>query len=283
MDRIKLNPFQVVAPGKKAVLSTDQLRGYSVHGLLIKMTGTTISAALLDNFRVRLGGKEIVNPVSGTRIGSMNSYAGTLDSSGYLAYFFGDPTARTIRGEHLGDLDLSVYNDLLEISLDVGSGASSDVALECSALVGVPKKQMDISFTDADAATFKALVYTQVTLQAAATRQAIQVAGGGNGSRFAKINFFHTGHMTSLEYKKQSLLKWEEVTVADNAAIQTYYGRTPQSNLYVLDRTMDGNLGEAETTVDKQGAAWNQQFLVTSDAADTLDCYVDALTVWGIL
>lgn len=279
MDLIRLNPFETVAANSRAVLSTGQLRGYSIHALIFKRGGT-FTAAHMTNIRARMNGKALFDTIAGDKLASHNAYRGVVDSSGYLSYFFGDPTARTIRGQHLGDLDCSYYNHDIEIAVDIG--AATNPTLEVFALVSVSKKAMDLGFSDADVATFRALVHTQVTLAAAATRQAIQIAGGGVGSRISNIAIFHT-NLTKLEYKKQSLLKWEDCSVADNAAIAAYYGRTAQSGLFVLDRTVDGNVGESETTVDSQGAAWNQQFLVNTSAADTLNCHVDCFTAMGML
>lgn len=280
MDLIKLNPFETVGANQRAVLSTGQLRGYSVHALIFKRGGTAFTAAHMTNMRARINGKSIFDTISGDKLALHNTYRGVVDSTNYVAYFFGDPTARTIRGQHWGDLDCSLYNYDLEIAVDIG--AATDPTLEVQALVSPSKKSMDLGFSDQDLLNFRALVYTQVVLAAAANRQAIQIAGGGVGSRVSNIGIFHT-NLTKLEYKKQSLLKWEDCAIVDNSAIATYYGRDPQSGLYVLDRTVDGNMGEAETTVDGQGVPWNQQFLATTSAADTLNCYVDCLTNLGIL
>jgi len=279
MDAIRLNPFLNVAANSRAVLSTNQLRGYSVHGLIFKRGGT-FTAAHMSNIRIRMGGKPIVDTITGTQLATMNAYRGITDTTGYLSMMFGDPTARTIRGEHLGDLDLSVYQNDLEIQVDIGAATSP--TLEVIALVSVSKAAMNIGFGESDILTFRAIVPTQVTLDAAATRQAIQIAGGGVGSSFSSINIFHT-NLTSLDYKKQSLLKWEDISIAEAAQMASIYGRTAQSGLFVLDRTMDGNQSEAESTVDSAGKQWNQQFKVTSSDADTLSIFVDCFTNFGIL
>lgn len=279
MDLIRLNPFLNVAANSRAVLSTGQLRGYSVHALIFKRGGT-FTAAHMTNIRVRMGGKPIVDTITGTQLAAINAYNGVTDTTGYLSLCFGDPTARTIRGQHLGDLDLSVYQNDLEIQVDIGG--ATNPTLEVLALVSVSKRAMLLDYAERDLVTFRAIVPTQVTLDAAATRQAIQIAGGGIGSTISRIAFFHA-NLTKLEYKKQSLLKWEDVTIAEAAQVASIYGRAAQSGLYVLDRTVDGNQSEAETTVDSEGKSWNQQFLVSSSAADTLNIFVDTYTNFGIL
>lgn len=279
MDVIRLNPFQNVAANSKAVLSTNQLRGYTVHALVFKRGGT-FTAAHMTNIRIRMGGKPIVDTISGDKLASINAYRGIIDDTGFLSLCFGDPTARTIRGQHLGDLDLSVYNNDLEMQVDIGG--ATNPTLEVLAYVSVPKAAMNIGFSEGDLVTFRALVPSQISVAAAASREAVQIAGGGKGSLISQIAIFHT-YLTKLAYNKQSLIKWEDLTIAENAQIASIYGRDPQSGLYMLDRTLDGNIGESETTVDSQGRDWNQQFLVSTSQADTLQVYVDCFTNFGIL
>ena len=279
MDVIRLNPFLNVAANGRAVLSTNQLRGYAVHALVFKRGGT-FTAAHMTNIRVRMGGKNLVDTITGTQLAALNTYRGITDNSGYLTLNFGDPTARTIRGQHLGDLDLSVYNNDLEIQVDIGG--ATNPTLEVLAYVTVPKAAQGIGFAESDFVTFRALVPTQVSIAAAANREAIQIAGGGKGSLVSMLGIFHT-NLTKLAYHKQSLIKWEDLTIAENAQIASIYGRAAQSGLFVLDRTVDGNMSEAETTVDSQGKDWNQQFLVSTSAADTLSIFVDCFTNFGIL
>ena len=280
MDSILLNPFDTVAANTRAVLTTDQLRGYSLHALIFKMGGTAFTEAHIDNIRLRVGGKTILDTITGAQLGKLHDYEGVPDDTNYLIYWFGDPTARTIRGQHLGDFDFSQYDEDLEIQVNIG-GATAPT-LEVRALVGVSKKAMDIGFNDLDALTFKAMVPTQIDISAAVNGKALQIAGGGLGSRTLRIDFFHT-NLTKLTYKKAGFEKWEEMTIADNAAVASAYGRAAQSGLFVLDRIVDGNMGEAETTVGADGKPWNQQFKAWTSAGDVLDVLVETHTVLALL
>lgn len=70
---------------------------------------------------------------------------------------------------------------------------------------------------------------------------------------------------------------------AQNEAIQKEFGRVPQSGLYVLDRVVDGNQGEADDTVRPDGSPWNLQVLLTTSAADTITAFADTHTLPQLL
>jgi len=276
MDLIKLNQFPAVAASAKSTLVTDQLRGYSLHGLIFERGGTTFTNAHLSNIRVRLDGKDVVNSMTGAKLVDLNEYDGLVDVTNYTTLFFGDPSARTIRGQHLGDIDLDIYSKPLTIDVDVG--AATAPTLQMYALVSVPKRAMGIGFSDAEAASFRALIPTTIQPAAAVTRNSYGLSlGSAAGALLRRAAFFHT-NLTKVEFKKQSLTKWDDATIALNAAIQQQYARTPQSGLYMLDRVFDGNQGESEQTVKQDGTPWNMQVNITTSAADTITAFADVFT-----
>lgn len=273
MDLIKLNSFPSVAASARSTLVTDQLMDRSVHALIVERGGTSFTNAHVSNFRCRLDGKDVVNGITGAQLVDINEYDGLVDVTNYTMYFFGDPAARTIRGQHLGDLDLSIYRKPLEIELEIG--AATAPTAQMWALVGVPKLQMGIGYTPLEAAQLRALVRTVIQPAAAVTRNAYGVSLGSEpGARIRKIAFFHT-NLTKVELKKQSLTKWDDVATALNSAVQQQYARTPQSGLYMLDRIVDGNQGEAEMTVQQDGRPWNLQLSLTTSAGDTITAFAD--------
>lgn len=276
MDIVKLNPFPAVAANSVAALATDQLRGMSVHGLVF-VQGGTFTKAHITKLRIGAGGKNFVNDITGAQLQDLNDYDGFADSTSHLFMWFGDPTARTIRGQHLGDLDLSVHAGPLELEATIG-GATSPT-LQVYAIVGAPKLQMGLGFSDIDAATVRALIRSVITESAAVTRKAVGIGlGSSAGSRIRKIGLFHT-YLTSIELKKQGVVKHEDLSDALNDAIQADFGRVPQSGLYVVDRIIDGNQSEAEDTVRRDGTPWNFQLLTSISQADTVYAFADVHTL----
>lgn len=280
MDILKLNPFPSVAASSIASLATDELKDMSVHGIVFEQGGTFTKAHMTD-MRIGANGKNFVNDITGTQLQDLNDYDGFADTTNYVIFWFGDPTARTARGQHLGDLDLSIHEGPLEI--EVAIGAATSPTLQCYAIVGVPKLQMGLGYTEAEALTVRALIRSVITESAAVSRKAEGVGlGSGAGARIRKLGFFHA-NLTSVEFKKQGIIKHEDLSDALNDAIQTDFGRVPQAGLYVVDRIPDGNQGEADDTVKPDGSAWNMQVLVSASAADTITTYADVHTAPQLL
>jgi hypothetical protein len=276
MDLIRLNQFPAVAANARSTLVTDQLIDTSIHGLVFERGGVAFTNAHLSNLRVRVDGKDVVNGITGAQLIDLNEYEGLTDVANYTFLFFGDPTARTIRGQHIGDLDLSVYRKPLEIEVDVGAATSP--TLQCYAITSVPKLAMGIGFNELEAMNLRALIRTVIQPAAAVTRSSYGVSlGSVPGARIRRLALFHT-NLTKVELQKQSLRKWDDIATALNTAVQAQYARTAQSGLYVLDRVMDGNQGEAETTVQSDGRPWNIQLNLTTSAGDTISAFADVLT-----
>lgn len=281
MDLVKLNQFPNVPATGQATLVTDELLDRSVHAIAFKLGGGAFTKAMISALSIRLDGKDIVPVITGTNLQKLNSYDGLPNDAAYLWYFFGDPTSQTIRGQHLGDLDLSIYRKPLELRLEI-AGATTPT-LEAYALTSVPKLAMGIGYTDLEAAQIRALVRTVIQPAAAVTRKSYGINwGSANGGRIRRVNYFHA-NLTSVEFKKNSITKHDDIPVALNTALAAQYARTAQAGLYCLDRIYDGNQGEAETTVDADGRAWNQQYAISTSGGDTIDVYVDVHAAWPLL
>jgi hypothetical protein len=281
MDLIRLSQFPSVPADGVATLVTNQLQDYAVHGLVLERGGGAFTPAMLTNLRLRLNGKDVLNGLTAPRLIDLNEYDGLTTVTNYDFIYFGDPTARTIRGQHLGDIDLSFYRTPLELECTI-AGATTPT-LRAYALAEVPKRSMGLGFTDGEAAAFRALIRTVTTPAAAVTRQSTQVSlGSGAGALIRKLGLFHT-NLTAVDFAKQSLRKWDDIPTALNSAVAQQFARVPQSGLYVLDRVVDGNIGGAEPTVQADGRPWNLELSLTTSGADTITTFADVLTNFAIL
>lgn len=282
MDLVELNPFPSVPATGVATLVTNELAGRSVHGLIFEQAGTTYDRSHIDNLKIRAGQKDLLEGITGAQLQDLNDYNGLNADASYFAHFFGDPTARTIRGQHLGDLDLDIYgNDPLQI--EVKNNGASAPELKVYALVSVPKKAMGIGFDDAEAATVRALIRTVNQPAAAITRKAVEIGLGSQaGAKVRALHFFHS-NLTSVEFRKASDVKHDNIDIALNSYVQGAFARSAQSGLYTLDRIMDGNQGEAETTLQNNGRPWPFQVMLTTSAADTVTTFADVHTAIGLI
>lgn len=281
MDVIKLNPFPSVAANAVASLATDQLRGMSVQAIMFVQGGTAFTKAQMSQIRIGANGKNFIQNIAGNQLQDINDYDGLADTTNHVFYWFSDPTARTIRGQHIGDLDMSLHPGPLEIEVTIG--AATAPTLEAWALVGPPKLSLGLDYSQAEALTVRSLIRSVAQPSAAVTRAAYGIGLGSQaGARIRKLAFFHT-NLTRVEFKKQGISKFEDLLAAQNDAIAKDFGRVPQSGLYALDRVVDGNQGEADDTVRPDGSPWNLQILLTTSAADTITAYADVHTLPQLL
>lgn len=273
MDLIELEQLQGVAASSTATLATDRLLDMSLHALILERGGTAFTNAHLANIMARVDGKEVVKALTGAQLVDINEYEGLTDVTNYTVIPFGDLAARTIRGQHLGDIDFSIYRKPLE--LEIGIGAATAPTLKVWALVGAPKLQMGIGYDAKEAATLRALIRTVITPSAAVDRKTFSLSiGSGAGAKLRRGYFFHT-NLTKVELYKQGQRKWNNIATALNSAVAQQFARVPQSGLYVLDRIVDGNQGEAEATLRDDGTPWSLELNLTTSAADSITSYAD--------
>ncbi len=285
MDIIKLDEFPNIASGAPFTLvDTRMTNDMSILGIIFELgflaAGAFVKADISD-LEIMFGGKSLLPKISGTTLQYTNSYDGMSNNVSYLTHYFGDPTARTIRGQWLGALDKSAYPDeQLTIKGAIGAAAVTPT-MQAYAMVDVDKRSMGIGFGDAEAAIVRALINTTIQPAAAVNRKGYGIGIGSEaGAKLRKIIFDDTlnGVLTSIEMKKNSIIKYDDISVALNDYVGTEFARVPQPNLYMLDRVVDGNQGESETTVDSNGKQWPMQFNLTASGAGTIEVFADVFT-----
>jgi len=282
MEFLKLDPFPSVTAGGKFSLSTTELQNRTVYAIQL-IRGGTFTSAQMKNLEIRAGQKPLVPKVSGDELDLMNDYQGITAVSNYNAVWFGDPTAATIKGQWLGALDMSLYGqDPLQITGEVDGGATAPT-LEAWALVGSPKQLMGLDFSEEEAALVTALVPTVLTPSAAVTRQSAQIGIGSRaGGRIRQLHFHHS-NLTSVEWRKNNEILHEDLTDAQNDAWQTWQGRSPQTGLYVVDRVINGQQGNAEVTLQPNGQPWPQSIMITTSGSDTIQVYANVLAALSLI
>lgn len=282
MDLVELNPFPSVPGTGVATLVTNELAGRSVHGLIFEQAGTTYDRSHIETIKVRAGQKDLLEGIAATQLQKLNDYNGLAAETERFAHFFGDPTARTIRGQHLGDLDLDIYgNDPLQI--EVKNAGATAPELKVYALVSVPKRAMGIGFDDAEAATVRALLRTVVQPASAINRKAVEIGLGSQaGAKVRALHFFHA-NLTSVEFRKASDVKFDNISIGLNSFVQENFARAAQAGLYTMDRIVDGNQGQAETTLQNNGRPWPFQVMLTTSGSDTITTFADVHTAIGLI
>ena len=283
-DVVKVDPFDnVVATG----LATTKYRPIGPSALFgfVLILGGTFTEANITSIRVKApGGKDLIPSISGARLRDLIEYEGLINDATHLPILFGDPTAQTLRGKHLGNFDHTVYPGDMTIEVDIAGAIAP--TLEARALITAPKILLGLDFTPAEAAQHRALIETVLTISAAVNNQSQQIGvGSAAGSQIKKVLFFHGGNMTQLDVKKEGLNIYEEVDAALNDYLQDdlWGARLPQANLFVYDRLVDTSYGQAGTTIKRSGVPFNWQFRVSTSAADTVTVFADLISAVPLL
>lgn len=279
MDIIELNDFPNVAAGSPFNLVDDTITpDMSVHAVIFEMGGT-VTKAQVEDIELLCEGKTLVPKTNGDILQKQNTYEGLNDTTNYIIHYFGDPAAATKRGQHLGDLDKSIYPGALTIKGKVNAAATNPT-LKCYAFVSAKKQSMGIGFNEVDASMVRVLMETILQPNGAVTRKAYGVGLGSEaGARLRRV-FFHDASavLTRVDFKKAGFVKHDDIAVALNSAVQNDYQRAPQANMYVLDRIVDGSQGEAEMTVKPNGEIYPMQIKLTTSGAGDIVSLADVHT-----
>ena len=283
MDIVKVNPFNSVPATGKATTTWIPPYACSLHGFVFGMGGTYVLATHITGVTIKAGGKRLIPGISGARLQDLYEYEGIINDTGYFSVQFGDATARTMNGKHMGNFDHTVYPGNMTIEID-NSGATSPT-LEAWAMLMPPKLGMGIGYTQNEAELHRALVETTIQTSAAVTDKAFDIGLGSEaGALVKKLVFFHEGDLSSVSIKKAGFDIYEGIPNALAAYLQDdVYTRLPQSNVVVFDAIVDGDYSEVKTTIKPDGTPYNYQVKLTIAGAETIVTYADILTKLPLL
>jgi hypothetical protein len=230
------------------------------------------------NLTIKHSGKVLVPNVTGARLASILAYEGLTDDDNYYGFFFGDPTARTARGQHLGNFDFTHWPGRMTIEADIASSATAPV-LDAWAMLSPPKAAMGFGYTPAEQQLHRAYIETILQPSAAVVDKAFDVGLGSEaGALLKRLYNFHS-NITQLTVKRSGFDIYEAIPNSLAAWLQQdVFTRVPQSGLVVWDPLVDGNYSEAKATVDQQGRPYNYQYRVTTSGSDTITVLADVLT-----
>lgn len=250
-------PFQNVGANATASLPNLPL-GLIVDGLLLRIGGTTFTAAThIDEIRVRLGGKAIVE-LTGAELQDINDYMSRTANAAFLPIWFADPNARTSMGENIGALDLQSVN-YQSFSVEVDIGGATAPTLECYIIPGATKPE-------AYRGIFRA--YLKATQAVAASGVHNLTPALGRNTRLVRTHLFHS-NITRLDVKQSG---FEVQGEGDNAVaqyLQNELNRTTQSGQLVFDPTVRNNQADAMALFGPSGPL-PTEFKATLSGSDTV-------------
>lgn len=265
-------PFSnVVASG---VATNNLTPGRTLELLQLKLGGTTFTKAMISLIKFKANGRTLIE-AAGTEIDKICAYRGLATNSAFLDLPFFDEKMTTYLDRVVSAFDTSngVANITTEVTI---AGATAPTLLPI-----VVESAAQRSSTG-DAAPYAGLVGKFL-------RYPFSIANGGqlpvtvpfgkdSGAIIKRVHVFHNGNMTGATVKQDGMVIHESIA-AENIQMQSRSGRVPQTNMYVIDFCIDGNVRNALDTRDARALEW----LFSFSAADNGTIIVEYLDTLGNL
>lgn len=267
-----LEPVQNVLANQHFVLNSKLVLGNVVERVIFTLGGT-FTKAMLTNLVLKLNGKVVLGPISGTQLDSIQKYLLLVNDANRLTMDFTEPTSRSIPGQLMGAIHTDAAG-VTDLTLEGDIGAATNPTLTVHAQMrSVADLDPARGFDPATFPLIRALIPTTVTETAAGEFQH-DLNYGVKGDTLIKRIFIFSSVLTAFKVRRDSVEIFDTVTSALAGYIQSEYGRDDQSGLYVYDPLVDGNQSDVITT--RSGNRETQfQFLFTASGTGVHSVFTD--------
>lgn len=277
----RLEPVLGVVATGNFTLTSRKVLGNVIERVILELGGTSFAKADISNLVVRLNGKVIAGPITGTQLDLQNRYLTLVNDANRLVIDFTELVSRSIQGQLMGaiDTDASGVTDFtIEGTI---TGATAPTMTAYVQMRSPSSLSPERGFDPRTRALIRALVPTTVTETAAGEFQH-DLNYGSKGNSLIKRVFIHSTILTSFRVKRDSIELFEGVSSALGEFITEENGRQWQSGMYVYDPLQDGNQPDVIPTrvVTPQGGVReaNFEWLFTVSGAGTHQVYTDLYT-----
>lgn len=277
----RLEPFQNVAATGHFVLSSKLVLGNVVERVILELGGGALTKAMITNIVVRLNGKVVFGPISGTLLDLVQRYSLLVNDAARLTIDFTEPVSRSIQGQLMGAIhtnaagvtDFTIEGDI--------TGATTPTLVAYAMLRNPLTMTPERGFDPATLPLIRALIPTTVTETAAGQFQH-DLNYGSRGDSLIKRVYISSTILTSFQVKQDSLDIYEDISTALAGYIEAEYGRDDQTNFYTWDPLVDGN--QSDAIVTRNGNRESVfQFLFRVSGAGTHTVFTDVYTTIGRL
>lgn len=265
-------PFSnVVATGTATAPVTP---GRTLECLRLELGGTSLTAAMITLVRLKANGKTFFEG-TGPQINKLNAYRGVVASANFIDLDFTEPMAKTYLDRVVAAFDTS--NGIANITAEVTIAGATAPTLKIILVESAQQVAQNGQKAGHAPIMHKVLRYP-FSVATGGTLPVTLPFGPQNGAVIKRVHFEHTGNMTGVTVKQDSLVIHESLA-AENSFDQTRLGRVPQTNLYTVDFVLDGEMDKALDTRDARSMEW----LPTFSAADSGYIMVEYMDVLGNL
>lgn len=274
MALIKLESFENVGNGKRAILRTERLWPNTLEYILLVLGGTFVKANI-ENLKIKFSTKTVWD-LSGSQLESMNLFEGIPGTNTVLRLKFANDRARHLEQQYLGAPDfreLGIRRQDIEVNI---VGATDPITLEAWASVAPPG-----ILKPAYNSMFRALYRTPLSPAAAVVDQAQPINYGQTGGALLRRLHFFSALATKLKIKRDGNDFFEDISSALNSANMEHQGWVPQASIFSYNAVEDDNEMKALTSIRSDGQGGSlipQQFLLTTSAGGAFDCVADTFS-----
>lgn len=271
ISTIQLNPFNAVVNGQIANVDLNNLLGFAVKQIWVQLGGG-LTPAMVTSVQLKVNGKVIIDS-SATRLNLVHAYRGNnVTPANFFVIDFTEQAMFTKLGFLGGALDTTLGIKSLRLEMTI-AGAGAGITMSGFANVGLAQLRPEF-------AGLRPLISRVHSMQ-----QSIGAAGTfpiqiphmtpiEGGSLFKRVCVF-ANNATGYRVVRNGVVEYELLT-AQNSALQTFYKRTPQTGLLVVDAVLEGLQEDCWDTRPASGAS-TAQFNVSFSAAETITTEVQVL------
>lgn len=270
LNRYGLPFANVVAAGTATAQITP---GRTIENIQLVLGGT-FTKAMITLLRLKANGKTFFEG-SGSQIDKLNAYRGVVANAAFLDCDFTEPKGTTNLDRVVGAFDTSI--GIANITAEVTIAGATSPTLKSILKESAQQKNRDGSAAGHAPIMHKVLRYP-FSVATGGTLPVTLPFGPQNGAVIKRVHFEHTGNMTGVTVKQDSLVIHESLK-AENEFDQARLGRVPQANMYTVDFVLDGEMDKALDTRDARSMEWLPSF----SAADSGYILVEYMDVLGNL
>lgn len=281
---IKLEPIANVVATGHFTLSSKLILGNVVEQIILDKTGSgSLTDAMITNLVVKLNGKVVFGPISATNLRLLETFITGVTNTGFISLFFTEPRAATKADQLLGAIN-TMAAGVVDLTIEGDIAGATTPFLNAYAVTRSPESMYTMDgFRPGTEAFIRGLVQTTLS-PSAAGEFPFELNYGSRGESLIKRGIFFSTIMTALRVKRDAVEIFGNGTIASalNGYLQTLYGHTNQTNMFVYDALLDGHQSDAQATrqVLPNGAAREAvyQWLLTVSGAGVVTAYTDVYT-----
>ncbi len=272
--KVQLNQIQNVGPNSRA---TVRLPLGMTYNKIAVFTAGNITASLLSNIVLKVGGAERMRWKTQAQMQARNSYNNGASDANVLEFDFMERSAKDEAAMTLGTYAATQQAGVQDMTLEFDIGnyvVSATSVIKAVAEVDVPSANRLIQRNR----------FFQKTLAGAVEEQII-LPYGLNGEQLKRIYIFGTlASIESVRVRREGADEYEALTQIYNEFFQKTYGKVPQAGLFVVDFVEHNLQGHMLNTASIVGASGkpepiqNLDIRLKTTAAGTFDIYTESIT-----